>query len=172
MKNLLLISLLLISSFGYSQTKLYQESSVVIGATQMTYSCANPFVTDTVGRPGYTDVTSLENWANYGMYVGDFKYVRNVLIADYSSTWGTATLVQRQALVRFNVYPNGTITSELDACYALAQRDIYRDESIESLKTCDCLVIPGGGVKRFYQTVDVTGTISTIEITTYETITD
>ena len=173
MKKLLLIIFALVAYSGYAQTVLYKSDSVLITTTRITYPGGIiPFVIDTTGKTGYTDFTSLENISQYGTYSGDFKWIRNTLITDYVANWGSLNITDRRALVRYNVYPNGTPIAELGACYTLSERNEFRDNSVEALKYCDCIIMKGGADKYFYQTVDINGVIETTEITTYQTIND
>ena len=151
MKKLLLIIFALVAYSGHAQTVLYKSDSVLITTTRMTYGNVIPFVIDTTGKTGYTDFTSLENISQYGTYSGDFKWVRNTLISDYVANWGSLNITDRRALVRYNVYPNGTPIAELDACYTLLERNEFSCNSVVALKYCDCKIMKGGVAKYFYK---------------------
>lgn len=176
MKNSLLILLILFASLGYAQTKLYKDTSVIITATEMRYGGSTiPFVIDTTGKPNYTDFTSLENWADYGAYVEDWKFVRNILIVDYMGGWDTLIPTERKPLIRYNVWPNGTDTIQLDSSYTSSKRDNFEIASMKRIDMTDCIVrksVTDNSKRYFDIQIDDAGVETAVEITTYQKLTN
>ena len=142
-----------------------------------TYPLAtNPqFKFEATTSAGYTDVTNFDYWEQYWFLTDkNSKEFRNILIDEANANWGTYADADKKAHIRSNVWPSGTPDAELDALYTDAERDDFQKNTMELLNRnclCDIRQSTTGSSKKFFdQQNDDTGTITTVEVTTYQTV--
>lgn len=133
MKKLLLIASVLFACSGYARNKLYKNDSVVITNGKMTYpTSVTPFVTDTTGKPNYTDFSSIENWSAYGgesqLNTRQIRAEIDTLVAE--KTFAVCTNAEKNVASEWFVVDE----SDRDTRHTAAQQETNAERMIRSIQ--------------------------------------